>query len=303
MQKLEVFCTVVELDGVGRAAEHLFLTQPVVTAHLRTLGRQLGAPLFEREGRGLKLTEAGERAYRWAREALARGAELQRDLDGLVDGSQGSAIVAAGMAAGTYMLPPILGRFCQEFPDAAVALEVLNPEQTEDAVRTGACDFAVMFTPFTTSGAGFVVDQLGFEEVIVVAAADGPPLADRVTPEALAAVRFVSSPRDHARRTLIDATAVAAGLELGPVSIELGHPEAEKRAVREGLGVALLPRSAVADELRSGQLRVIEVEGVRMMVPVYLLRLAGRQLSSLQQALYDELRGGLVEVLEPVADG
>ncbi|HZO35799.1 MAG TPA: LysR family transcriptional regulator [Solirubrobacteraceae bacterium] len=303
VQKLEVFCAVVELGGVSRAADQLYLSQPVVTAHVRALGRHLGAPLFERDGRHLKLTEAGETTYRWARDALTRAAELQRELGGLASGSHGAAVVAAGPTIGTYVLPPMLGRFCQQYPEAHVALDVLTQDQIHDAVRNGGCDFALTFAPEGLRGVDLIVEPVGVEELILVAAVDGPPIANKLSRDELKGLRFVGAPRDHARQTLIDRLVADAGVELGPVRLDLGNPEAAKRAIGGGAGVALLPRHAVADELLAGTLRQIEIDDVHIDLPINLVRRADRQLSPLQRALYDGMRAELHELLDPVAHG
>src|SRR5437899_1337828 len=78
---------VVELGGVRRAAEQLYVTQPVVSAHLRTLQDRLGgAQLLYRDGRQMRVTEAGDAAYRWAKEVLSRSEDVVREIDGLAQG-------------------------------------------------------------------------------------------------------------------------------------------------------------------------------------------------------------------------
>ena len=72
LTKLEVFSLVVELGGVSRAAEHLYVSQPVVSAHVRSLEERVGARLFYREGHHLVLTEAGRAVHGWATSAPAR---------------------------------------------------------------------------------------------------------------------------------------------------------------------------------------------------------------------------------------
>jgi DNA-binding transcriptional LysR family regulator len=101
LHKLEVFSLVVELGGVSRAAEQLFVSQPVVSAHIRSLEQRVGARLFYREGRHLRLTEAGRAVHGWANDVLTHTRELSRHLDGLSDGTQGSVVVGASMSVGS----------------------------------------------------------------------------------------------------------------------------------------------------------------------------------------------------------
>src|ERR1700760_5005074 len=78
-QKLEILCLVVDLGGVTRAAEHLWVAQPVVTAHIRSLQERLGVTLFHREGRRTILTDAGQQVYQWAQDVLSRTEQMQRE--------------------------------------------------------------------------------------------------------------------------------------------------------------------------------------------------------------------------------
>lgn len=292
LQKLEVFCLVVDLDGVSRAAEHLFVAQPVVSAHLRTLQERLGAQLLYRDGRRMRLTEAGEAAYAWAKEVLSRREELSRELDGLVDGRVGHSVIGSSMSVGSYVLPPILARFRRSHPGARIVLDISDPERALRAVELGRCDFAIVMSDRPPDPRAFTVEQVGHEELVLVAGLDASS-PSRITPKELQAMPFVCSPAGLTRRRLVDRALAPLGLEQRNVVLEMGHPEAMKRAVRDGLGVALLPRSSVADEVDSSLLREVAVEGLEAVVPVYLVHRCGKRFSPLQRELIDAIRKGL----------
>ena len=116
LHKLEVFELVVEHGSVSRAAEQLYVSQPVVSEHLRSLERRVGAPLFYREARALRLTESGEAVHGWATDLLTRTRSLSRQIDGLSDGMRGSAVIAASMSVGSYLLPRVLAGFRRDRP-------------------------------------------------------------------------------------------------------------------------------------------------------------------------------------------
>jgi DNA-binding transcriptional LysR family regulator len=290
LHKLSVFCKVVEAGGVGRAAEQLYVAQPVVTAHVQSLEQRLGAKLFERDGRQTRLTPAGEAVYQWARETLTRARDLERELSGLSDGTAGSAVIAASMSLGSYLLPPILSEFHRDRPHASVSLTVLDPEHALEATATGAADFAVIVTDELPPPGRFDAALLGREELVVVLAPDYPLAGARVSVERARTLPFVSSPRDHLRRAIVDAELRRAGLDEIDVVIELGHPEAMKRAVRDGLGAAVLFRSAVREELETGLLRKITIAGTQLSVPIQLVRRKGKRMSLLQAQLVEFVR-------------
>jgi DNA-binding transcriptional LysR family regulator len=285
LHKLKVFCTVVEAGGIGRAAEVLYVAQPVVTAHVRSLEERLGTRLFERAGRQTRLTPAGEAVYHWARETLTRARELEREIGGLTDGTAGAAAIAASMSIGSYLLPSILSDFRRDRPGATVSLSVSDPEHALEATATGEADFAVVVADQLPEPGRFEADTLGREELVLVIAPDYPLSGDRLSPDEARDLPYIASPRDHVRRELVDDQLRRAGLDQLNVIMELGHPEAMKRAARDGLGGTLLFRSAIRDELAAGTLREVQITGTHLSVPIRLVRRRRKRLSTLQEHL------------------
>jgi LysR family transcriptional regulator, low CO2-responsive transcriptional regulator len=299
LHKLEVFELVVELGGVSRAADRLYVAQPVVTAHIRSLEERLGTDLFYREGGRMHLTEGGRAAHAWASDLLRRTRELSRHLDGLSDGTQGSVVLGASMSIGSYSLPPLLSRFRRERPLVDIVLNILDSEHAMADTEAGENDFAVVIAEADPVSRGLCAEKLGDDELVVVAAAEGEPAASRITKAELAELSFVEAPQKLVRQQFVDRQLQRIGIGDRKVSIQLGHPEAMKRATAAGLGVAVLFRSAVGAELAGGQLREIEVEGVRLSGPVYLVHRKDKLFSAVHRALIDAIR---VEFAEQEAD-
>ncbi|MFF0579228.1 LysR family transcriptional regulator [Streptosporangium saharense] len=291
LHKLEVFCAVVEYRGVGRAAAHLYVSQPVVSGHIRSLEERLGVELFHRVGQRLELTDAGHAAYRWARDTLRRGNELERELAGLTTGTAGAVAVATSMTVGSYLLPPILTDFARANPGARIAAHVFDPNQIWEAVTSGLCDLAVPIAPRIPHGSGFSGELVGHQDLVLAGAPDVG--FDSVSAADLAGLSFVSTPRTSVRRDLEDMAFAELGVTDREVVIEFGHPEAIKHAVRAGLGVALLFRASVAADLASGSLREIEIVGARPGLPVFVVWRTGKRLSSVQRTLIAAIRQAL----------
>jgi DNA-binding transcriptional LysR family regulator len=292
LQKLEVFCLVVELGGVGRAAEHLFVAQSVVSAHLRTLQERIGAQLLYRDGRRLRLTEAGEATYSWAQKVLSRREELARQIDGLSDGRSGHTVIASSMSVGSYMLPPVLARFRRGHPGARITLDVSDPERALHTVEIGRCDFAILICDTPPDPRMFTVEPIGRDELVLVAGVDtSPPVS--VTADDLREMPFVCSPAGLSRRAVVDAALARMGVDHRNVVLELGHPEAMKRAARDGLGVAVLLRSAVRDELDAGLLREIAVDGFDSNVPIMCVQRIRKRLTPIQSELLEAVRDAM----------
>jgi LysR family transcriptional regulator, low CO2-responsive transcriptional regulator len=295
LHKLEVFCTVVELGGIGRAAGRLYVSQPVVSGHIRTLEQRLGARLFDRTGQRLELTDAGRAAYSWARDTLRRGSELERELAGLADGTAGAVAVATSMTVGSYLLPPVLVDFASAHPDARIAAHVLDPNHIWEAVTSGLCDLAVTIAHRIPPGQDLSGELVGHQDLVMVGAADpaGASSDTLVQVADLARMPFVSTPRGSRRRDIEDTELAELGITDRNVVIELGHPEAIKHAVRAGLGVALLFRASVAAELADGSLRELRIADARPRLPVFAVRRADRRPSALHRTLIAAIHRGL----------
>lgn len=286
LHKLEVLCAVVERGGVGRAAAHLYVSQPVVSGHIRNLEARLGVTLFRRDGQRLELTDAGRATYDWARETLRRGTELDRDLAGLTSGTGGAAAVATSMTVGSYLLPPILTDFARANPQARIAVHVFDPDQIWEAVTSGLCDLAVPIAPRVPYGRGLTGTLLGHQDLVLVAAPDATdPPGDEIDPPHLARLPFVSTPQRSIRRDLEDAALADLGITDRTVTIEFGHPEAIKHAVRAGLGVALLFHSSAATDLANGSLRQVRITGAQPRLPVFAVVRGDKHLSPLHRTL------------------
>ena len=293
LQKLEVLCLVVELGGIGRAAEHLNVSQPVVTAHMRTLQERVRAKLLYRDGQQMRLTETGETVYAWAREVLAGSREVSRRVEDLAGGAAGTAVVASSMSVGSYMLPGILSDFMRERPSASITLHVSDAEDAIAAVEVGEADVALV-----TSAADLDQSSLGTEhvcdhELILVASPEDRHAGDAVTLEELSALRFVCSPRGRPRRRLIDEALGGIGLGERRIVIQLGHPEALKIATARGLGVCLMLAASVTQELEAGILRRVEIEGATLSVPIRLARRTDKRFTALQDVLLADVREAL----------
>jgi len=294
LHKLDVFSRVVQLGGVGRAAEDLYVAQPVVSAHLRSLERRLGtSELFYREGRQLYLTEVGRAVHAWTEDVLTRTRELERLLAGLSDGSTGSVVMGASMSVGSYLLPHALTSFRARHPGVELRLSISSTEHAIEDTRTGALDFCVVVTEEGLELPGMEVEQIGSDEIVLVAAPNSEPSEDVISVEHFARLPFIETPEGLIRRTFVERGLRAAGVVNRDVVLQLGHPEAMKLAAREGLGVTLLFRTAVGGELASGLLREVQVEGVNVVVPISLVHRKGKSFSALHRNVIGEIRAAV----------
>ncbi len=289
IHKLEVLCMVVELNSFSRAAQKLNITQPVVSAHIKALTDKFDVPLIVRNGRRIMLTEDGERVYRWARDLVSRTREIEREMADSHKGVVGRASVGASMTIGSYVLPALVSDFQRAHPLGEISVQAYNPMAATDAIHSGECDYSFTILDPRHDVEGLDIEHIADDQLILVTSDRIPPLEAPLTPEVIANLPFVSAQLGMPRHEIEEALLEKYGIRRKHIVLEFGHAESLKQAVRAGAGYSFVFRSSLHDELNTGVLREVETPGMRLDVPLYLVRRPGKKLSSFQQELLDYL--------------
>ncbi len=296
--KLEVFKRVVEVGSVTKVAEELYISQPVVSEHLRTLEEIVGTQLFFWERRTLRLTAAGEIVYDLACAVWSRTAEALRMLEGVAQGTAGAVVVGSTATLATYRLPPILLDSSLVDSGITVTLETYTSNGIAAALMDGLCDVAAIMAGTALPRSEVVTEHVGYERLVLVAAGDAEPPVVRDFDD-LAALDFVCAPRSQARRAAVEEMLREHGAPERRVKVELSHPEAIKHAVRRGLGVAFLHRCSVAAELAEGTLVELPLPGPPLRSGVSLCYRKNRRFSAAQTRVIDLMRARLASDADP----
>jgi DNA-binding transcriptional LysR family regulator len=255
LEQIEGFVEIARRGSVSRAAEALFVTQPALTARLKSLERQLGAPLFVRHRRGVRLSEAGRAFLPHAQRALEAVSEGRR-LVGDVARGGGQLVLGAAPAVSTYVLPAILERFHALHPDVQLSVQTGHSEHVLDLVLREQVQLGLIralrhpeieSVPLYEDELVLVVNQ---DHAFAARAEIG---VDEVGGEQLILFDRASSYHDVTSAFFREAGVVPRGV------MELDNIDATKRMVRQGLGVALIPHTAVAEELEAGTLREVAI--------------------------------------------
>lgn len=267
---LTAFHAVAETGGMTAGAERLGVSQPAVSRHVKDLEAALGVALFDRVGRGLRLTREGEFLAEYARRIFALAGEAERGVAELRAASSGRLAVGASTTIGAYLLPATLVAFRRVHPGVRVSVEVMNTDWVHRLLRDHAIDLGL--TEGFVERDDLVGERFAEDELVAIAAPAHPLAArKRVSPKTLAAQPFLL--REHGSGTLaVEEQALAAlGLAIEP-AMTLGSTEAIKRFVAAGDAVAIVSRLAVAAEVDAGTLAVVPVEGLKIPRPLHLVR-------------------------------
>ena len=268
LKQLKTFIRVAETGSLSKASDRLRLAQPALSRHIKLLEQAVRAPLFVRSGRGMLLTDAGQRL-------LNRVAGLVYQLESSLDevrssGAMPSGTVAFGMMPTvSYLLAArLMRRVAEELP--AVSLRVVDGYAGHliDWLQRGEIDATLLYGPASDFHAR--TTSLAFEELVLV----GPTAAsevrtDSISTKMLAGFDLVLPSRPHGLRAVAEAAARKAGVEL-KVRFEADSFHVLKELVEIGLGRTLLPRSAIHREETAGHLQAIRIRNPKIMREIVL---------------------------------
>lgn len=257
--QLQSFLRVAEEGNVTRAAAGLYLTQPAVTQHVRALERELGVALFERTGRGMRLTQAGAILRDYARRSMALLDECREAIADLEAGSRGRLVLGAGVTTSIFHLPAWLRAFQEAYPGIEVVVRTGRSREIADLVIEREIDIGLVTSPVRHPD--LRVLELYEEEIVLVTPREHL-LAGRTVPAAaMADAPLILFPQGTGFREYLDRVLSEGGIP-ARVQMESDSVEAIKSLVAVGLGISFLPEAAVAAELASGDLARAWVEGL-----------------------------------------
>lgn len=254
--QLTTFLAVTRGGSVTAAADELMVTQPSVSSAISALGRELGCELFERFGRGVRLTSAGEAFVPYATDVIGlldAGRQAAREAGQAA--ARHLSIIAVTTAAESFV-PPIMRAFSDRHPEIALSLDVGNMQSVLDGIRGHRVDVAILGRPPVDER--LIADPFVENEIVCITAPDDPA-AGRTD---LSAADLEGRPwllREPGSGTRILNEQFLAEREMAPQTLTLGSNGAIKQAARAGLGVSLLSREAVEGELASGRLGEIRL--------------------------------------------
>lgn len=300
LRQLRVFESAARHLSLTRAAEELHLTPPAVSIQIRQLEGHANAGLFERVGRRLRLTEAGEEVLAHTRQVLGHIRAAEEAIAGLGSLEQGLLDVAV-INAGDHFFPWLLAAFRERHPRIRVRLAVGNREELLARLVAHALDLAVMSHP--PAERGFVTQPFAPHPHVIVARA-GHPLARRrnITLERIVEEPLLSREPGSATRLALDQAFAEAGVA-ARIDMEIASNETIKQAVAAGFGVGFLSQHCVQQEVALGKLVVLRVQGFPVMRQWYVVHRSGRRLPRIAEAFERFLIEDGARLIRSIASG
>lgn len=291
-ESLLTFVTIHQTSSFSAAADILGRSQPAISRRIALLENQLGVPVFERAAAGVTLSEAGRTLLPHAERVLAALRDASSAIQAMRTETAGRiSIVAVGTLAGTN-LTAILKRFAAAHPGIDLSIRTANSAEVSNLVRRGDASLGLRYLQDPASD--IISEHIASERMVVVCAAEHRFANRRL--KSLADLRdeaWFAFPNAFDQRETFADNIFAQFQARGVGTIRwtpIDSLSAKKRLIEAGLGLALLPESAIDEELRAGSLATIPVADFNAANPIYAVVRRGGYLSPAAQSLLRLLR-------------
>jgi len=260
-----------------KAAELLSTSQPAVSEQVRTLEARLGCRLFDRLGRTIKPTRKAEILYPKARSILEDIKNVEEELLQEDQNVSGELTVGASTIPGAYILPHIATDFKVLHPEISFEIRIADSGEVIDAVLNHDLLIGIVGTKITSKNLNFYPFV---EDELVLAAAGERVIGRRISLQQLVELPFLLRENGSGTRKSMEEFGFKNGLaidQLNTVAV-LGSNAAIKEAIKENLGVSILSRISIRDELGYGKLKEIQIQGMTLKRSFYVVTLKKRSL-------------------------
>lgn len=278
---LETFCRVAALKSFSRAADDLFLTQPTVSGHILSLERSLSLRLFDRTGREIRLTKAGEIFLRYASKILTVRKDLLNALSEFSQGIRGELSLGASTIPGEYLLPRLMGDFKREHPRFTLSLKISDTKDIVQELLLGHIEFGMIGAKVDHPSLHY--EEFEEDEIIVIAPSDHPLTRKRsVGFEDLRKEPWIIREEGSGTQMTVERVLRKKGKSLKDfnVAIEMGSTSSVKEGVKARLGLAFISRRAVEEELNRNFFTSITLEGLESISrQIYIVSQRGKTVS------------------------
>ena len=283
IQNIRAFLMVAEMRSFSRAAEKLFITQPAISKRISTLEFALDCQLFDRLGKSIQLTQAGEALIPSYQRIISELDETQRIISNLRTQVSGHLKFGTSHHIGLHRLPPVLRQYTRQYPDVELDIQFMDSEQAAALILKGSIELALITLPDSIEEPLTTIPVWSDPMECVVAGDHVLAVSETATRAQLIEHGVLIQSHSTHTRNIID-TALNLDKDI-KIIMESNYLETIKAMIQNGLGWGVLPESMIDDSLHR-----LKIKGVKMERHLGVLLHASRTLSSPVNALLETLK-------------
>lgn len=258
---LATFLEVARQKSFSRAAERLHVTQPSISAQIRSLETYLGRRLLDRGGGKVTLTAAGKVFEPFAEQSLSQLSHMKLALDDMERMPRGTLTISANDATALYVLPLLITKFKKQYPRVSMNIIRAERSKTIALVLAREVEFGIVSLPLRDPR--LHVEVIHEDKLMLIVPAKHPLTTLETVTLSDAAKHGFLVPKEGRRRELIDHLFIQ-NKTARRITMELDSSELLKRLIVAGLGISFMPRINFIEEIKQGLVQAIDVEGVNI---------------------------------------
>jgi len=265
IDKLRTFCTVVEYDSFSRASEILFCSQPAISKQIRSLEKELGYPLFDREGKKISLNANGKVVYKYSQKILKDISDMKYALMEQNNISNLSVSFGTTNFIGVHVITPQINKFKDLFPDIPLTFTIDFTPGILKMLHHNKVSFAFISESNLLINYPDIKTELFMEDELVLVVPNNHRWVDKksVSLSDITSERFLLSQSGSAVRNFIEKQLSTHGINLKNKA-NFYNIEGIKQSLLNGHGVSILPKKSVATELKYNLLKEIQIEDFKL---------------------------------------
>ncbi|MBD9655286.1 LysR family transcriptional regulator [Pseudomonas sp. PDM12] len=288
LRDLSYFQTIAEIGHLGRAADKLNRSQPALTKSIQRLEESLGARLFQRDGRGIKLTEVGELLLIRSKQLQLSVSETQREVHDLANGLIGNVRLGCAASMAEYLLPQLAASLLERAPEVRLSLSIAQDDVLKSSLRSGQLD--AIISPLHAEEPQFVTYPILQDEAVVVASVDHPIFAASYGLADLTRYRWILPSPAVSSRRWVDNVFASHKLAAPVVQIETNTISMLPRLIARTNLLSFLARETLQFSQGMNRLREVQLAATTMQRTVAVTVRAEGYLPSAAATLVSMLR-------------
>jgi DNA-binding transcriptional LysR family regulator len=289
--QLYVFCNVIEFKSFSKAGEAVRLSQPTVSSHIKDLENYFGIQLIDRLSKKAVPTKAGELLFQYAKQIIALKDETESAMAEYQGIIKGRLEIGGSTIPGVYLLPQIVGKFKYRYPQVDISLTIDDTDKIVQATINGDLELGIVGASYD-DGSVLQNELIDDEMCLVVPANHKFCRKTKIKISELTREPFILREKGSGTLRSIKHSFIKSGYHIEDLNVvaEIGSTEAVIQAVKGGVGISIISKIAVKENLKSGLLAALSIEGVDLKRTLFITRHKQRSVSPLSKAFIEFLK-------------
>ncbi len=288
LEYLKSFYMTVKHNNISKAAEILHLTQPGLSGQLKSLENELGVTLLIRSNKGVELTEEGKVVFDYADTLLSIQGNIKRDLVNLHQ-DRPKLLIGACKSVGEYALPCSIYTFKQHHKEVDIHMEVLNSTDVVEKLMDHTINIGIV--QFRPKNDDILTKPIVSDELLLVGRSDSDNETSikRISMGELKLIPLILREHNSGTFYVIEKALKSKGLHIEDLNViyDLNSPEAIKSSILSGKGFSFLPRMAVEQELKKGNLQIVQIDDLKVCFKYYIISRKNYEYTEYEQMFID----------------